>query len=185
MRSLRAGLRAGRARSARASRPRSPRSSPSWRWMSVRSCRKWRPWRAADRRQAPPAPVRRPPPTPRLAESPRPALSGAACHTHRQASDQGGEHGSVGPLQARPRVGSAEYRDLVAVGARNSARPMRRADTRGSVRPAGRVVGRCQPPRGCGEGGAVGERPGRECGVAGDRCSDARTRAARLRRVVG
>ena len=34
---------------------------------------------------------------------------------HRgQASDQRGEHGSVGPVQARPRVGSTQYRDLVA-----------------------------------------------------------------------
>jgi hypothetical protein len=28
--------------------------------------------------------------------------------------DQRGEQGSVGPVQTRPRVGSAEYRDLVA-----------------------------------------------------------------------
>jgi hypothetical protein len=34
---------------------------------------------------------------------------------HRgQASDQRGEQGSVGPVQARRRVGSAEYGDLVA-----------------------------------------------------------------------
>jgi hypothetical protein len=34
---------------------------------------------------------------------------------HRgEASDQGGEQGSVGPVQARCRVGSAQYRDLVA-----------------------------------------------------------------------
>jgi transposase len=33
---------------------------------------------------------------------------------HRQAWDQGGEQGSVGPVQARPRVGSAEYGHLVA-----------------------------------------------------------------------
>jgi hypothetical protein len=31
-----------------------------------------------------------------------------------EASDQRGEQGSVGPVQAGPRVGSAEYRDLVA-----------------------------------------------------------------------
>ena len=31
-----------------------------------------------------------------------------------QASDQCGEQGAVGPVQARPRVGSAEYGDLVA-----------------------------------------------------------------------
>ena len=30
-----------------------------------------------------------------------------------EASDQRGEQGSVGPVQARPRVGSTEYRDLV------------------------------------------------------------------------
>src|SRR3954453_10168154 len=30
------------------------------------------------------------------------------------ASDQRGEHGAVGPVQTRPRVGSAEYSDLVA-----------------------------------------------------------------------
>jgi hypothetical protein len=29
-------------------------------------------------------------------------------------SDQRGEHGSVGPVQARPGVGSAQYRDFVA-----------------------------------------------------------------------
>ena len=33
---------------------------------------------------------------------------------HRQASDQGGEEGSVGPVQAGLWVGSAEYGDLVA-----------------------------------------------------------------------
>jgi len=34
---------------------------------------------------------------------------------HRgQALDECGEQGSVGPIQARPRVGSAEYGDLVA-----------------------------------------------------------------------
>ncbi len=31
-----------------------------------------------------------------------------------EASDQCGEHGSVGPVETRPRVGSAEYGDLVA-----------------------------------------------------------------------
>ena len=31
-----------------------------------------------------------------------------------KASDQRGEHGAVGPVQTRPRVGSAEYSDLVA-----------------------------------------------------------------------
>jgi hypothetical protein len=31
-----------------------------------------------------------------------------------EALDQRGEHGSVGPVQARARVGSAEYGDLVA-----------------------------------------------------------------------
>src|SRR3954452_17015327 len=46
------------------------------------------------------------------------------------------------------------------VGARNSARPMRRADTRGSVRRAGRVGGWCDR-LGCGGGGAAGARPGR------------------------
>ena len=30
-----------------------------------------------------------------------------------EASDQGGEQGSVGPVQPRLRVGSAEYGDLV------------------------------------------------------------------------
>ena len=34
--------------------------------------------------------------------------------SRREASDQRGEHGSVGPVQARPRVGSAEHSDLVA-----------------------------------------------------------------------
>ena len=34
---------------------------------------------------------------------------------HRgQSSDQGGEECAVGPVEVRPRVGSAEYRDLVA-----------------------------------------------------------------------
>jgi hypothetical protein len=34
---------------------------------------------------------------------------------HRgKASDQGGEHGSVSPVPARLRFGSAQYRDLVA-----------------------------------------------------------------------
>ena len=40
--------------------------------------------------------------------------------------------------------------------ARNSAHPMRRADTRGSVRRAGRVVGGCRAWLRCGGGGAVG-----------------------------
>jgi hypothetical protein len=34
---------------------------------------------------------------------------------HRwQTFNQGGEHGSVGPVHPRPRVGSAKYGDLMA-----------------------------------------------------------------------
>ena len=53
----------------------------------------------------------------------------------RQASDQGGEQGPVGPVQARPRVGSAEYGNLVAqdeqldvLGCRRAAEQCQRAE---------------------------------------------------------
>ena len=40
-----------------------------------------------------------------------------------EASDQRGEQGPVGPVQAGRRVGSAEYRDLVRGAAHRAGRP--------------------------------------------------------------
>ena len=39
-----------------------------------------------------------------------------------------------------------------------------------SAEPFASFVGCCRPRLGCGGGGPVGERPGRERGAAGDRC---------------
>ena len=57
------------------------------------------------------------------------------------------------------------------VGARNSVHLMRPADTREAARRVGRAAGRCGSRLLRAGAVVVGERPGRECGVAGDRCS--------------
>ena len=71
------------------------------------------------------------------------------------------------------------------VGARKSSHVMRPADTRGRARRGGRVVGSCEARLLHDGGVVVREQPAPGCGAAGDRCSGVRTRAARLRRVVG
>jgi transposase len=96
--------------------------------------------------------------------------------------------GAVGVSRqpCKPRV-DQDRRSVIftRVGARNSAHPMRPADTRGSVHQAGRVVGRFGSPSWCGGGVAVGERLDRETGAAGDRCNGARTGEARMRHAAG
>jgi hypothetical protein len=76
-------------------------------------------------------------------------------------------------------------RRLATCECQKLAQFLRPADTHESGRRAGRDVGTLLISVVVRWGGVAGERPGREGGAAGDRCSGARTAAARPRCVVG